>query len=337
MADVAKVAGVSSQTVSRVLRDPDCVLPETRDRIMGAIKDLDYVPNLAASNLASSRSSLVGAIIPSISASVFSETVQGLSNVLLPAGYQLLLGHTDYSLSNEEDLIRAFLSRRPDSLFIGGTKHTRRAVSMLRTAGIPVIESWDWLTRPVDSLVGFSNRAAAYDMMRHLVSTRRQRIAFVGIVNSGDYRALEREKGYLAAIRDFGLDRPRGIRLEGKPLSMQSGVEGLECILSKHPDVDAIFFSSDVFAVGAMLECQRRGIDVPGKLAISGFGDFDIAAQFNPSLTTVSIPAYEIGRQSADHLLRRMRKETNESVSIDVGFQIIPRASTRHSTTKARA
>lgn len=329
MTDVAAHAEVSAQTVSRVLRDPTCVLPETRDRIHAAVKSLNYVPNLPASNLASSKSSLVGAIIPSISASIFSETIQGLSNGLLQAGYQLLLGHTDYSLEAEERLIRAFLSRRPDAMFIGGTKHTRGAAALLKDARIPIVESWDWLQRPLDSLVGFSNRNAAHAMMLHLVEVGYRRIAFVGIVNSGDYRAMEREKGYLAAVQEFGLDKPRSIRLDGYSPSMQSGVEGLDKALAEYPEIDAIFFSSDIFAAGAMLECQRRGVGVPDQLAIAGFGNFDIAAQLNPSLTTVAVPAYEIGRQAAEYLLKRLRKEIVEPAIIDVGYQVIPRSSTQ--------
>lgn len=329
MADVAAKAEVSAQTVSRTLRDPNCVLPETRDRILAAVKSLNYVPNLAASNLASSKSSLVGAIIPSINASIFSETIQGLSNGLLQAGYQLLLGHTNYSLEAEERLIRAFLSRRPDAMFIGGTKHTRAAAALLRAACIPVVESWDWLQRPLDSLVGFSNRNAAHAMVRHLIEAGFRRIAFVGIVNSGDYRAVEREKGYLAAVQEFGLDKPRSIRLDGYSPSMQTGVDALEKALSEHPEIDAIFFSSDVFAAGAVLECQRRRLAVPDQLGIAGFGNFDIAAQLNPSLTTVAVPAYEIGNQAAEYVLKRLRKETIEPASIDVGYQVIPRRSTQ--------
>lgn len=328
MADVAAKAEVSAQTVSRALRDTDCVMPETRDRVLAAVKSLNYVPNLTASTLASNKSSLVGAIIPSISASVFSETIQGLSNVLLQADYQLLLGHTNYSLEAEEPLIRAFLSRRPDAMFIGGTKHTRVAAALLRDARIPIVESWDWLPRPLDSLVGFSNRNAAHAMMRHLVDAGYRRIAFAGIVNSGDYRALEREKGYLAAVQEFGLDKSRSIRLDGQPLSMQTGVNALDKALTDYPEIDAIFFSSDIFAVGAMLECQRRRLNVPDQLGIAGFGNFDIAAQFIPSLTTVAVPAYEIGRQAAEYLLKRLRKETAEPARIDVGYQVIPRKST---------
>ena len=337
MADVAARAAVSAQTVSRVLRDPTCVMPETRDRILAAVKLLNYVPNLAASNLASSKSSLVGAIIPSISASVFSETIQGLSGGLLQAGFQLLLGHTDYSLETEERLIRAFLSRRPDALFIGGTKHTRGAVALLRDARIPIVESWDWLPRPLDSLVGFSNRNAAHAMVRHLVGAGWRRIAFVGIVNSGDYRAIEREKGYLAAVKEFGLDKPRSMRLDGYPPSMQTGVDALDKVLTEFPDIDAIFFSSDVFAAGAMLECQRRGLLVPDQLAIAGFGNFNIAAQLNPSLTTVAVPAYEIGKQAAEYLLKRMGKEPVPPASIDVGFQVIPRKSTQRELSTGTA
>src|SRR5690606_27967241 len=115
MADVAKVAGVSAQTVSRVLRHPEGSAPHIRERVLEAVKSTNYVQNLAASNLASNRSMTIAAVIPMISSSVFGETVQGLSNVLIPAGYQIIIGHTDYQEAREEALVRSLLGRRPDA------------------------------------------------------------------------------------------------------------------------------------------------------------------------------------------------------------------------------
>ncbi|MCW8182898.1 LacI family DNA-binding transcriptional regulator, partial [Verminephrobacter eiseniae] len=160
MADVARVAGVSAQTVSRVLREPDGCSPQTVERVREAIRSTQYVQNHAASHLASNRSMTVAAVIPQIAASIFAETLQGLSNVLLQAGYQVIIGHTDYSHEREEAVVRNLLGRRPDAFFLVGTHHTDAVRDMLVRAAIPVVESWAWTDAPIDQLVGFSNQAA---------------------------------------------------------------------------------------------------------------------------------------------------------------------------------
>ncbi len=337
MTDVARLAQVSAQTVSRVLRDPDCVLPETRDRIMDAVRQLNYVPHLAASHLASNKSLLIGAVIPSLNASVFSETIQGLSEVLVPAGYQLLLGHTEYSLEAEEALVRTLLSRRPDGIFIAGTRHTRAAASLLRHAGVPVVESWDWPEHPIDALVGYSNHDAAFAMMQHLHAQGYRHIAFAGVVNRGDHRARQRELGYRRGVRELGLDQPRSVTLQGRPLAMRTGREVLRETLQRYPDTDALFFSSDVFAAGAILGAPHLGLSLPGDLAVAGFGDFDIAAQLTPSLTTVAVPAASIGIRAGELLLARLQGRADLPTRIDVGYTIVARDSTPPRPAGARA
>lgn len=329
MAEVAAAANVSMQTVSRFLRFPDTVTAETSAAIQAAIDKTHYVHNLAASHLASSRSNTVAAIIPTLSASVFAETIQHLSDVLHQHGYQIFLGNTDYKTEREEEVIRSLLGRRPDGLFIVGTHHSQASVGMLRRAGIPVVEGWDMTNRPIDRLVGFSNTAAIAAMVRYLVDSGRRRIVFAGSMRKGDNRASERRDGFVATIRElFPNEEPRLALGRDMPLGMYGGAQLLDRSLLQYPDADAIMFSSDVLASGALLESVRRGIDVPGKLAITGFGDFELARHLNPSLTTVAVPAAEIGRQAGRLLLEGMRGMTPAEKRIDVGFELIIRQST---------
>jgi LacI family gluconate utilization system Gnt-I transcriptional repressor len=328
MAEVAAAANVSMQTVSRFLRFPDTVTAETSVAIQAAIDKTHYVHNLAASHLASARSNTVAAIIPTLSASVFAETIQHLSEVLNRHGYQLFLGNTDYQPEREEEVIRSLLGRRPDGLFIVGTHHSQQSVGLLRRAGIPVVEGWDMTSRPIDRLVGFSNTAAIAAMVRYLADSGRRRIVFAGSMRRGDSRASERRDGFIAAIRElFPAEAPRLVLARDRPLGMSGGIELLERSIEEFPDADAIMFSSDVLASGALLESIRRGIDVPGKLAITGFGDFELARHLNPSLTTVAVPAAEIGRQAGRLLLEGMRGTITPDKRIDVGFELVVRQS----------
>ncbi|MBB3929402.1 LacI family gluconate utilization system Gnt-I transcriptional repressor [Kaistia hirudinis] len=333
MADVAAEAGVSMQTVSRALREPRTVAPETLELITAAIRKTHYVHNLAASVLASSRSMTVAAIIPTLSTSVFAETIQSLSDVVVAKGYQLFVGNTDYRLDREEDLIRSLLGRRPDGLFIVGTRHTRGAVSLMKRAGIPVVEGWDLSRRPIDRQIGFSNTDAMDAIVRHLAETGRRRLVFAGVLRAGDSRARMRRDGFVAASERIWPDEtPRLVDCSDLALTMEDGGAVLERVEREHPDADAIVLSSDITAAGVLLAAMRRGIAVPGRFAITGFGDFEFARHIIPSLTTIAVPTRRIGAEAGRLLLDLMsdaagtRREDGPK-TIDVGFELIVRES----------
>lgn len=326
MLEVGQAAGVSAQTVSRVLSSPDRVSQETRQRVRRAIEDTGYVPNLAASHLASNRSRSIAAIVPVISSSIFSDTLRAAAARLGPAGYQIAVGYTDYQEEREEDLIRGAISRRPDGFFIVGTLHTEQTTRLLRAYGAPVVETWDWNTDPLDTLVGFSNRDAMIDMVRYLVDKGHRNLTFAGVIRRGDSRAIRRLEGFSAGMRALLPDEPlRIVDLPGRDVSMDTGVELLDTALERHPETTALVFPSDVFAASAVLAAQRRGLSVPDQLAITGFGDFEMARHLIPALTTVSVDVDDIGARAADLLLARIHGDDIEAPAIDVGYRIVGR------------
>ena len=328
MLDVGHAAGVSAQTVSRVLSRPDRVSEETRLRVQRAIAETGYVPNLAASHLASNRSRTIAAILPVISASIFSDTLRAAAAHLGPAGYQLTVGYTDYQAEREEDLIRGAISRRPDGFFIVGTLHTEQTTRLLRDYGAPVVETWDWNTEPLDTLVGFSNRDAMIDVVRYLVDKGHHALTFAGVLGTGDARASRRLEGFSSGMRALLPDEPlRVVDLPGREVSMDTGAELLDTVLARHPETTAVVFASDVFASAAVLSAQRRGLSIPDQLAITGFGDFDMARHLIPALTTVSVDVEEIGRRAAELLLARIHGEDIATAAIDVGYRIVARES----------
>lgn len=328
MTDVARAAGVSAQTVSRVLRQPESVAAPTRERVLEAIRATGYVQNQAASHLASNRSRTVAAILPVISASVFSDTMHAASTVLAPHGYQLQLGYTDYRPEREERLVRSFLGWRPDGFFIVGALHTPAVVDLLKSSGVPVVETWGWNENPIDLLVGFSNRNAVADLVRRLVAKGHRRLVFAGVVSPGDDRAAERLAGFTETVTELLPDEPlRVLDLPGRPVAMQTGVEMLEQIRTEYREATAAVFSSDVFASGAVLAGRRLGVRIPEDLAVCGFGDFEVSRLLDPALTTVAIDGRAIGSVGAEMLLARMRSEPVEKDHVDVGYEIIMRDS----------
>jgi LacI family transcriptional regulator, gluconate utilization system Gnt-I transcriptional repressor len=329
LAEVAAQAGVSAQTVSRALRFPDTVAEHTLARITQAVESTGYVPNLSASQLASNRSRTIAMIIPTLSASVIAETVQGMSDVLLPEGYQLFLGHTDYSPEKEYELVKSMLGRRPDGVCLIGAVHRPETVALLRKAGVPVVQTWDWSDERIDMLVGFSNQAAIKAIVAHLVERGYKRLAFAGVIIPGDYRAEQRHAGFAAAVSaHFPHAEIREVIYRDRSLSMSVGADLFREVRSTFPEVDAIVFSSDIFAGGAVLESVGESVKVPGQIAITGFGDYDFASQLHPALTTVRVPAREIGAQSAHMLMRRLNKQQTDIQALDVGFELIVRQST---------
>ncbi|BBA44851.1 LacI family DNA-binding transcriptional regulator [Burkholderia contaminans] len=330
MSDVARLAGVSKMTVSRVLAGHS-VAAETRARVCAAIDQLGYVADAAAGALSSGRSEFVAVLVPSLSSSNFSDTVRGLTDALEPEGLQLLLGDTDYDLEREERLVRSMLRHQPRCIALTGAQHTDATRKVLERSAIPVVEMWDLPTHPIDTAVGFSNVRAARAMVRHLAERGYRRIGFLGGASELDRRGLDRLKGYQAEIKAQKLGEPRIVRLGESPITMGHGGPAMAALLEQWPDTDAVMCVSDMSAFGAIMECHRRGLSVPADMAVAGFGNFEVAACCHPAITTVSVDAYGIGRRTGEALLAALQArdggERTEPRSIRIDYTIVARES----------
>ena len=326
MSDVAQQAGVSTITVSRVLRMPDRVSSKTREAVTQAIDVLGYVPNEGAGALSSSRTRVVGAIISTLGGSAFTSTINGLATSLRRAGFHLLMASTDYSQAKEEDYIAAMLARRPDGLVLSATEHTEKSAKLLARAGIPVVEIWELPGSSPHHNVGFSNEKAAHEMVRDLLRSGRGRIGVLGNAFGSDRRVRERVRGYERALLEDGIGEPRIITLSDRTMtSAERGAREFATLLQQWPDTDAVFCVNDTIALGALCEARRRKIDVPGSLAIAGFGDFDFANDYGLGLTTVHFPGYRIGELAAEVVVEELCNPSRQPRVIDVGFEVVRR------------
>lgn len=322
--DVAKLAGVSPITVSRVINHPDKVASKTLDRVQQAIERTGYVPNMLAGGLASSRSMLVAAIVPSIESSIFAETIQHFSDRLWESGYQVLLGVSGYPSTREDALLSAILSRRPDAIFLTGIEHSADSRRKLLAAKIPLVETWDITPTPLDVIVGFSHIKVGQAVADYLVGKGYKNI---GMITADDQRAGVRRHGFLNALAKHGIkDVPTS--MVSAPANLSLGRSGLAKLLDAGFGSGAIFCSSDTLAQGVLAEAQSRGLKIPDQLAIMGFADQKFAAYTYPSLSTVRIDRVAIGCQAADALLARMNGDTDVARVIDVGFEILERETT---------
>ena len=328
MEDVARLAGVTKMTVSRALRSPERVALATRTRIEQAMAEIGYVPNCNASSLSSGQTRIIGALIPTIHHAVFAATVQGLADALRPRGYHLLLADTRHDAGEEAALIEAFLSRRADGLVLTGMRHDPAIRARLLRAGVPIVETWEISSKPIDMAVGFSNRRAGYAMTRHLLECGYRRIAFVNGQRRDNDRVQRREQGYLQALREAGLPS-RIENLTADAIHVVDGAAALARILAADPKTDAVFCTNDILALGALSECRHRGLSVPDQFGVAGFHDIELAATTQPSLTTVRAPAYDIGRCAADLLLGRLSGGGGSATKTVLPFEIMARGSTR--------
>ncbi|MDR3436492.1 LacI family DNA-binding transcriptional regulator [Telmatospirillum sp.] len=323
LGDVAKLAGVSPITVSRALNHPELVTPETLETVRQAIAETGYVPNLLAGGLASSRTKLVAAIIPTLGNAMFIDTIQPLNDLLTGAGYQLLLGLSGFPTTDEQELLKGILSRRPDAIVLTGVNHSDESRQRLKAAKIPVVEMWDLTPAPIDSLVGFSHEKVGKAVADFLFHKGYRRFA---LVCAGDERARIRRRSFLEALGGFGLESLATVDVP-TPTTVRMGREGMARLLADGHRPDAVFCSSDVLAHGVLAEAQSRGLRVPEDVAVMGFADLDFAAYTFPALSTVHVDRAAIGTRAAEILLARLGGKPAGPTMVDIGFEIIERAS----------
>ncbi|MBG1233287.1 LacI family DNA-binding transcriptional regulator [Aestuariivirga litoralis] len=332
MSDVARKAGVSTMTVSRALKDGASIAEETRERIKRAVDELGYVLDQSAGSLSSKRTGFVAALIPSINNSNFADTARGLTDALKGTGLQILLSYTDYSVEKEEELIESMLRRRPEAIVVTGGKHTERGRRLLENAGIPVIETWDLPAKPIQHVVGFSNAEASAALVRYLHKQGYRKIGFIGGTTNRDTRGADRRMGYERAMAELGLKETRVISFGTPPISMKQGGEALAKLIEQWPEVEAAICVSDLSAFGALMECQKRKWAVPKRVAIAGFGDFEISSCSYPTITTVGVHCYDIGRRAGELLMRAIEGErTGKPTAPDTvitRYEVIAREST---------
>jgi LacI family gluconate utilization system Gnt-I transcriptional repressor len=329
LADVASLAGVAPITASRALNKPDTVSPDVLRRVREAVARTGYVPNMLAGGLASRKSRLVAAVVPSIVGPVFQETVQALTEALARSGYQLMLGQSGYENSREDALLEAIIGRRPDGVVLTGIMRSAEGRQRLLASGIPVVETWDLNPAPIDMLVGFSHEKIGAAVAAHLHARGRRKVAAIG---GSDDRARRRSEAFAAEAMRLGMGRDGGhgipLLTVPAPTTIGSGRGGLIELLENEADIDGIFCSSDMLALGVLIEAQARGIAIPERLAVIGFGDLGFARDLNPALTTVKIDGTAIGSTAARFIIERAEGRAVAEPICDIGFSIIERAST---------
>lgn len=326
MTTVGRMAGVSQVTVSRALSDPSKVSPETLRRIREAIELTGFVPNALAGALASRKSNLITALVPSITNIVYSSLLHGFSDIMREKGYQIMVSEVGFDPVREQDTVAAHLARRPDGILLTGIHHSSEVRRMLIGAGVPVVEVWDITETPIDCCVGFSHTETGIAAAEFVVGAGYRHAA---TVTAGDARAKRRRDAFIDRYSTLGGGAVARIDFPAGTATLGQGRKALSSLIDDQGFRQGVIFcSSDQFANGVLTEAVARGLSVPDQIAVIGFGDQDFSAHTYPPLTTIRVDRDALGKAAANALLRRFTAEMPQPTeTIDVGFQLIRRES----------
>lgn len=300
LSDIARECGTSLATVSRALSQPSLVQPETLERIRAAARRLGYVPNRKARALVSGQSSTIGVVVPTLNSAIFSVALQEMQRAFSANGYQLLVASHEYDSAAEAAALAQLVSHGVDGLVVVGAARPQTAWRIIEAAAVPLVQMWEG-SDGFDSVV-VDNRLAGQLVGEHLVALGHRHIGVVcGSLRNND-RQRARLEGVRAALAAADVELPAPAVSE-QPLVIAAGRSGCAALLELVPRPTAIIGTVDLLAIGAMIEAQGRGIQVPDGLSVVGIDNVDFAAHVSPSLTTVHIPAAEIGAETAARML----------------------------------
>lgn len=328
MTEIAEKAGVSIATVSRALKKPDVVRPETVAKVRAVAESLGYGTSNEQQAQTSPRTGTVGLILPTIENSIFSEMISSFSHNLSILNRTLLVAAHNYDDAEEVRILRSMLERRIDGVVLIGNQHDPAVEELAKAAQIPVIEAWNHRPGATFSTVGTDNELAGYMIAEHCLKRGHKDFVLVFPDQNKNDRALLRRQGALRALKewDVGLEPQNDLMC---PYDIESAKQlGIQILKStKHR---TYICGNDVIALGILFAAQALGLQVPADLSVVGVGDFAFARSTEPGLTTVRVPARTIGREAAE-LINRMieRPVSKDFPSLLIQPRVIDRESCR--------
>lgn len=300
---VAKVAGVSPATVSRAMNHPDLVSPATRKKIEKAVRKTGYIRNRAAQTMHGRRSATLGLVVPTVNYSIFAELVQAFNDAVSELGFTLLLATHNYDLRTEYGVVRKLLEHRVDGIALIGLDHSEDTYRLFKSQNVPVIAVWSYSDTSRISSIGSDNREAGQLAARHIVSLGHRRIGFVFPPTLENDRARGRLDAAKDVLRDTGIACPDAQTVQSL-YSIAHAKAACRELLQRNLSLTALVCGNDVIAQGAIAAVLELGLRIPQDISIIGIGDFVGSGDSFPALTTVRIPAQEIGTRAGQNLVQ---------------------------------
>ncbi|MEX0447389.1 DNA-binding transcriptional regulator CytR [Xenorhabdus sp. SGI246] len=305
MKDVAKVAGVSTATVSRTLMNPDKVSAHTRQKVENAVLEVGYYPHNLAKNLRRNESRAILVIVPNISDPFFNESIRGIEETAAKHGYLVLIGDCKHQQQQEHAFINLLITKRIDGMILLGSNVPFDVSKEEQKNMPPMVMANEFAPELGLPTVHIDNLTSAFNATHHLQKIGHKRIA---CITGPDTMPLcqYRLQGYIQALRRTGVPIRDEYIVRGD-FTHESGAESAEILLSLPEPPSAIFCHSDVMAIGAMWQAKKMGLKLPEDLSIVGFDNINMAQYSEPPLTTVAQPCYEIGHNSMLLLLEQLQ------------------------------
>lgn len=324
--DVAKEAGVSIATVSRVLNDVDVVNEETKKKVVDAIKKLGYRPNIVARSLKTQRTKTIGILIPDISSQFYPEIVRGTEDVANIYDYNVMLCNSDSDLEKEKEYLRVLKEKMVDGVLYMSSSLEPEILNLIKQLELTtvLVETKD--PEDIFPSVTIDNRAAAYDAVRYLAEKGNKKVAYIGAYRDVVTAWAKRYLGYEEALKDSNLELNENLTFFGE-LKAQTGYEGINKILEKEESIDSLFCASDEIAMGAINALRDKGIRVPEDVDVVGFNDIYAASIFYPKLTTVSQPMYDMGSVAMRMLIKLVNNKEVDHKQYVLPYNLIERDS----------
>jgi LacI family transcriptional regulator len=304
ISDVARAAGVSPATVSRVLNANGTVADELRRRVMTAVNELGFTPNSQARSLRTRATTVLGLVISDITNPFFTSMVRGVEDVASAAGYSVVLANTDEDLAKERRYLEVALAERMAGVALAPASSADTDITLLTDRGVPVVTIDRRLTSVEVDSVTIDNHRAAREATEHLAAQGYRRIGFV-TGPLATTTAAERLAGYLDGLAAAGLDRTKPLVGNGD-FRIEGGRGATHALLAQTPRPDALFVSNNLMTIGAVQALDEAGLSFPRDLGLVGFDDQSYVMGLRPPLTLISQPTYAIGEQAARLLLDRV-------------------------------
>src|SRR5258708_5132728 len=327
LSDVALRAGVSAASVSRVLNHPEKVSPEVCERVTRTMAELGYVRDGAARALASRRSLTIGHVVPTLGIGIFASGVAALQRRLDEYGYQLLVAASDYDEAKELRQVRALIERGGDGMALVGQRHLPEIYQLLRARKLPYVNTYQFDGHSPHPSIGFDNRTGTFALTRHLIDLGHREFGIVTAAPTLNDRIAARLKGVLDCLDDRSVPQSARHIVEVAAQTIVEGRSATRALVAAHPDLTAIYCTTDTLAIGALCECRALGIRVPEDISVAGYSDLEIVSHLDPALSTVHIPAEQIGTSTADFLIDRIKGGTGPKPT-ELEAEIIIRRST---------
>ena len=324
--DVAKEAGVSLMTVSRVINNKEHIASATREKVQAAIKKLNYMPNLSARNLVLQKADFLGLVVPDISNPFFGDLVKASEKIAKDRGYSVILGDSDGDVTAETEYIEAFRGRMCEAIILVAPRVEDSVLQELNSK-IPLI----LVDRKIDDeeiiQVYLDNAAGAYSAVKHLLDLGHRRIGFVmgpeNVPNSH-----RRKAGYIDALKEYGLEFDSELEFQGE-FKVETGKEAFEKFVTMEDPPTAVFNSNDLMAFGFVIAARDAGYSIPEDFSVVGFDDIFLSSLMEPALTTVRYPFVEMGTQAINMLLDSFDTNRKVTMNENLKHELIIRKSTR--------